>query len=43
MTVIADFYCPDCGYEAVVAFDDERGLETCECGDCGGVMLKEDA
>lgn len=42
MTVVEDFYCPSCGYECTVAFDGERGLETCECADCGGVMLKDE-
>ena len=42
MPITDDFYCPTCGYECVVVFDDNSSFETCECADCGGVMLKEE-
>lgn len=41
--VTTEFYCPACGHECVVAYHETMvPFETCECAECGGVMLEEE-
>jgi hypothetical protein len=38
--MIKDYYCPACGFKCAVKHID-TDFETCECQQCGGIMLEE--